>query len=167
MLVVMLLKSTQIGKEIKIMAWFTTDDGRKVNTDWFDADERKKYQQMEQAQEEAKKAANQEGGNKLYIDPDEYKIHKVDAEALENFLRNAADAGYDEDSTSLDTNITKKNREKLAEYIQNFFKEQLGWTVQVNIRRKVEAGNRSKLKNGGSTGKIYWTVISYKQIDSK
>ena len=39
------------------MAWLTTEDGRKVNTEWFDSDERKKYQQIEKAQEEAKKAS--------------------------------------------------------------------------------------------------------------
>ena len=35
------------------MAWITTKDGRKVNTDWFEEDERKKYEQIEKAQKEA------------------------------------------------------------------------------------------------------------------
>ena len=35
------------------MAWLTTDDGRKVNTDWFDEDERKKYAQIEKNQKQA------------------------------------------------------------------------------------------------------------------
>ena len=40
------------------MAWITTDDGRKVNTEWFDEDERKKYEQIEKAQKEADKLNN-------------------------------------------------------------------------------------------------------------
>lgn len=37
------------------MAWFTTDEGKHVNTDWFDEDEKRKYRQLEQNQAEAKK----------------------------------------------------------------------------------------------------------------
>lgn len=35
------------------MAWITTKDGRRVNTEWFDEDERKKYAQIEAAEKEA------------------------------------------------------------------------------------------------------------------
>lgn len=35
------------------MAWITTDDGRRVNTDWFSEDERKKYADIERNQKEA------------------------------------------------------------------------------------------------------------------
>ncbi len=37
------------------MAWITTKDGRRVDTEWFDADERTKYEQIEQ---NAKQAAD-------------------------------------------------------------------------------------------------------------
>lgn len=37
------------------MAWFTTDEGKHVNTDWFDEDEKRKYKQLEQNQQEADK----------------------------------------------------------------------------------------------------------------
>ena len=36
------------------MAWITTKDGRRVNTEWFEEDERKKYAQIEAAQETAR-----------------------------------------------------------------------------------------------------------------
>ena len=35
------------------MAWITTDEGRHVNTEWFNDDERKKYAQIEKNQKEA------------------------------------------------------------------------------------------------------------------
>ena len=35
------------------MAWFTTDDGRHVNTEWFDEDTRRKYAQIEANKKEA------------------------------------------------------------------------------------------------------------------
>lgn len=35
------------------MAWLTTKDGRRVNTDWFDDDEKKKYAQLENNAEQA------------------------------------------------------------------------------------------------------------------
>ncbi len=35
------------------MAWLTTEDGRRVNTEWFTEDERKKYQQIEENQKQA------------------------------------------------------------------------------------------------------------------
>lgn len=37
------------------MAWFTTDEGKHVNTEWFDEDEKRKYKQLEQNQQEADK----------------------------------------------------------------------------------------------------------------
>ena len=35
------------------MAWLTTEDGRRVNTEWFEEDERKKYAQIEEAARQA------------------------------------------------------------------------------------------------------------------
>lgn len=42
------------------MAWFTTDEGKHVNTDWFDEDEKRKYRQLEQNQQEAAKKNSEE-----------------------------------------------------------------------------------------------------------
>ena len=42
------------------MAWLTTEDGRKVNTDWFSEDEKKKYAQIEANQKEADKLNGKE-----------------------------------------------------------------------------------------------------------
>lgn len=35
------------------MAWITTKDGRRVDTEWFTEDERKKYQQIKENQKQA------------------------------------------------------------------------------------------------------------------
>ena len=48
------------------MAWFTTKDGRRVNTDWMDEDERKKYAQIIENEIQAQKLM----GKKPY-DPNE------------------------------------------------------------------------------------------------
>lgn len=40
------------------MAWITTKDGRKVNTDWFTEEEKKKYRQIEEAQAQAQERNN-------------------------------------------------------------------------------------------------------------
>ena len=42
------------------MAWITTEDGRRVNTEWFDDDERRKYAQIEENQKQADKLNGKE-----------------------------------------------------------------------------------------------------------
>ena len=67
------------------MAWFTTDDGRRVNTDWFDEDEKKKYSQIEANKQEASKRnqAQSDGGFKDGDTPKvldknaTYKVEKI------------------------------------------------------------------------------------------
>ena len=57
------------------MAWITTDNGRKVNTEWFDEDERKKYEQIEKAQKKADELNGKQ--DKLSFLDNDPKLEKV------------------------------------------------------------------------------------------
>lgn len=58
------------------MAWITTEDGRRVNTEWFDEDERRKYAQIEENQKQADKL-NGKKENKLSFLEDNPKLQKA------------------------------------------------------------------------------------------
>jgi len=52
------------------MPWITTKSGKRINTDWFDDDEKKKHQQIE----ENKKQADEKNDTNKFNDGDTSKV---------------------------------------------------------------------------------------------
>lgn len=86
------------------MAWITTEDGRRVNTDWFTEDERKKYRQIEENQKQADELngkKQKDERNKPIIEP--AKPTKNAEEAFKYIYRNARKLSKGEDADKIDT----------------------------------------------------------------
>lgn len=121
------------------MAWFTTDDGNKVNTDWFDEDERKKYDQIEKAQQEAKKASEQESPKK-----ESWRDKKPE-------FQRKTDGGvyfYSSPNSIYGKDIDEKMYDKLPKYIKKA-------VVQLESR-KTGDGNHCEIYYVDKEGKIQW-----------
>ena len=101
--------------------------------------------------------------SRFSVPAESYGIRSIEAQSIERLVQEAIENKYDEDGTSLETNIKPKDRDRLAQSISEAFQNSLNWDVEVSIRRKTEAGTRSRLKDGGTKGKITYTVISYKK----
>lgn len=81
------------------MAWFTTDEGKHVNTDWFEEDEKRKYKQLEQNQQEADRLNGKEK-NKPALEP--AKPTKNAEDAFNYIYRNARKLAAQEDADKID-----------------------------------------------------------------
>lgn len=104
------------------------------------------------------------GGSKSFdtkstgINVDDSTARNIDA-----FVNRGIQGKFTGDATSFEANISSNDRQKLSTAIQGQFKSNLGWNVDVNIRRRAEAGTRSRLRGGGKKGKTYYTTISYER----
>lgn len=97
------------------MAWLTTKDGRRVNTDWFEEDEKKKYAQIEANSEQAFMM-----NKRMNIPYDEWQ-HEED----KHTGRPAGDRPYDvyeRDTTRyiMDKDIRKATKKSTLEDVENW-----------------------------------------------
>lgn len=99
------------------MSWITTKDGRRVNTEWFEEDEQKKYAQIEANAKEAAAKNNEPLSYETYLK----SIHKwvadmdnvtaKDREVLENFI--AHSEPVEAQSLSRGITMTRKDKDNL------------------------------------------------------
>lgn len=103
------------------------------------------------------------GGGSRSFDTKSIGINVDDSTArnIDTFVNRSIQGKFTGDATSFEANISPNDRQKLSAAIQKQFKSNLGWNVDVNIRRRAEAGTRSRIRGGGKKGKTYYTTISY------
>lgn len=119
------------------MAWLTTKDGRRVNTEWFDEDEKQKYKQIEKNQKQAKNARLAE-----HITSSVISKHSGDeiteSIALNSWAKNPAGiraASQGEIHTGKLFEKVGLNDEAKAEVISNFVK---GHSIKKTIYRGIQ-----------------------------
>ena len=105
------------------------------------------------------------GGGSKSFDTKSTGINVDDSTAreIDSFINGSMQEKYPGDASSFEANISPNDRRKLSTAIQEQFKNNLGWNVDVDIRRRAEAGTRSRLRGGGKKGKTYYTIISYEK----
>lgn len=103
------------------------------------------------------------GGGSKSFDTKSTGINVDDSTAreIDTFVNRSIQGKFTGDSSSFEANISPNDRRRLSSAIQEQFKKNLGWNVDVNIKRRADAGTSSRLRGGGKKGKTYYTIISY------